>query len=848
MPSESQKPLPGTEKLTLDGDIASQMIDGIDRFLLRKLDESVAKRERHWKRDFSSAESYANSIEPNRKRLMHMLGIRDARVPFDFPELTATTGKAALVAKGQNYEIFAIRWPVMADPGPAASKAVCIYGEGLLATPADRRRAVANVIVLPDADQTPEQWFGLEEGLLPDSQVARRLAESGCRVVVPTLINRELQQHRGAKLTNREFLYRPAFELGRHLIGYELHKVLALVDWFENDAGNDKARIGLVGYGEGGGLALYAAAIDPRIDATCVSGYFDDRNEVWRQPIDRNVFGLLNQFGDAELVSMIAPRALCQQCGLTENRTARKRRRPARLTRPDDAVVMAEFRRAGELVAPFRGKVDWPARASGRPFPGPKARPEDARADRPILGMLTLDSLLAQLDPAAKLAEIGEPPEVLNKVNNANRQARQVGEIDRFNQLLLVESPYERAEFMKRLDTSSVEAYEKSAEWYREYFATEVIGRFDDELLPPKPRTRKVYEADRWTGYEVVLDVWPDVFAYGLLLVPNDVNHGDRRPVVVCQHGLEGRPQDTIGPKGSEHYSAFAARLAERGFVTFAPQNIYIFRDRFRTLQRKANPLGKTLFSIMVPQHQQITDWLKSLPFVDGERIAFYGLSYGGKSAMRIPPLVKNYCLSICSADFNEWVWKNASSRSPYSYVDKGEYEIFEFDLGSTFNYAEMAALIAPRPFMVERGHFDTVAPDETVGYEFAKVRTLYNARLKLPEDRCRIEWFVGPHKINGVGTFEFLHHHLKWPQTSKPYCAMNPLANRTIVVIGGTSGLGLSGASALVAARREGSHRGARRRQSDSRHRPDWQKPLRRAGPGCLQASHGRACHQYCD
>ena len=124
-----------------------------------------------------------------------------------------------------------------------------------------------------------------------------------------------------------------------------------------------------------------------------------------------------------------------------------------------------------------------------------------------------------------------------------------------------------------------------------------------------------------------------------------------------------------------------------------------------------------------MPQHQQIVDWLKSLPFVDPERIAFYGLSYGGKTAMRIPPLVKDYCLSICSADFNEWVWKNASTRSPYSYVWTGEYEIFEFDLGSTFNYAEMAALIAPRPFMVERGHFDGVAPDETVAYEFAKVR-----------------------------------------------------------------------------------------------------------------------------
>jgi hypothetical protein len=131
---------------------------------------------------------------------------------------------------------------------------------------------------------------------------------------------------------------------------------------------------------------------------------------------------------------------------------------------------------------------------------------------------------------------------------------------------------------------------------------------------------------------------------------------------------------------------------------------------------------------------------------------------------MRVPPLVADYCLAICSADFNEWVDKNASTRNPHSYVNTGEYEIFEFDLGSTFNYAEMAALIAPRPFMVERGHFDGVASDETVAWEFAKVRFLYAARLGLP-DRCQIEWFNGPHTINGVGTFQFLHRHLNWPE-----------------------------------------------------------------------------------
>jgi cephalosporin-C deacetylase-like acetyl esterase len=379
----------------------------------------------------------------------------------------------------------------------------------------------------------------------------------------------------------------------------------------------------------------------------------------------------------------------------------------------------------------------------------------------------TREALQAFLDALASGAKVpagGAPPKPLRPLPDPkSRQRRQLDEMDRHNQWLLGGSADVRREFMAKLDTGSPETFRRSAEEYRRFFYDEVIGRFDQPLLAPNVRSRKAYDTPAWTGYEVVMDVCPDVIAYGILLLPKDLREGERRPVVVCQHGLEGRPQDVVAGDNAAYHD-FAARLAERGFITFAPQNLYIFGDRFRTLQRKANPLGKTLFSILVPQHQQITEWLKSLPAVGPQRIAFYGLSYGGKSAMRIPPLVSNYCLSICSADFNEWVWKNASTRSPYSYVWTGEYEIFEFDLASTFNYAEMAALIAPRPFMVERGHFDGVAPDETVAYEFAKVRHLYQARLGLG-DRCEIEWFVGPHMINGKGTFDFLHKHLAWPK-----------------------------------------------------------------------------------
>ncbi|HRF02888.1 MAG TPA: hypothetical protein PLI18_20455, partial [Pirellulaceae bacterium] len=348
----------------------------------------------------------------------------------------------------------------------------------------------------------------------------------------------------------------------------------------------------------------------------------------------------------------------------------------------------------------------------------------------------------------------------------AARQQRLLDRLDRHTQRELSLCADERRRFMADVDLSSLDAYVASIEAKRTYFRERTIGDFGLPRVAPNVRSRMAYRGNGWIGYEVEMDVWQGVTATGVLLWPSDIAPGEKRPVVVCQHGLEGRPQDVII---GDHpaYHDYASKLAERGFVVYAPQNLYLFGDRFRTLQRKANPLGKTLFSIMTPQHEQLTDWLAGLDGVDPERIAFYGLSYGGKSAMRLPALVDRYCLSICSADFNEWVWKNASTSSDYSYVWTGEYEIFEFDLGNTFNYAEMAALIAPRPFMVERGHFDGVAPDEAVAYEFAKVRHLYQARLGIG-DRCELEWFVGPHTIHGEGTFRFLHRHLNWPEPSE--------------------------------------------------------------------------------
>ena len=59
------------------------------------------------------------------------------------------------------------------------------------------------------------------------------------------------------------------------------------------------------------------------------------------------------------------------------------------------------------------------------------------------------------------------------------------------------------------------------------------------QVSQPIPRTRLAYDEPGFKGYEVVLDVWEEAFAYGILLVPKGIEPDERRPVVVCQHGLE---------------------------------------------------------------------------------------------------------------------------------------------------------------------------------------------------------------------------------------------------------------------------------------------------------------------
>jgi dienelactone hydrolase len=703
-PAYGQSPLPGTNALTFDGDPAARMVDAIHTYLDR---ETVAARDRR-------------TAVPDREAFRKLIGAVDPRVPAGGLLFDAATE----VARGPGYRAYAVRWQVFDG----------VEAEGLLLEP--DAPAKARIVAIPDASVTPEKFAA-----------GRRLAELGCQVLIPVLVDRNdtWSGIPGIRMTNqphREWIYRMAFEAGRHIIGYEVQKVLAAVDWFEKQNVPRAVPIAVAGEGEGGLLALYAAALDPRISATLVSGYFQPRDLLWKEPIYRDVWGLLRGFGDAEIAGMIAPRALIVEASRSIEVAG-----PPASTRDRRGAAPV-----GAIVTP--------------PVDDVRAEVDRARRYHPSVQLVTANGTDALLKSVGlPVTPAGAPAADLRPgFDPAPRARRQFDQLVAHTQSVIRRSDRSRAAFWSRADSSSPAKWQSTTEPMRDHIWNEVIGRLPDPSVPANPRSRLIYDEPKYRGYEVMLDVWPGVFAYGILLVPKDIRPGEKRPVVVCQHGLEGRPRDLADPKvDNPAYHRYAVRLAEEGFVTFSPQNPYIGQDRFRQIQRKGHPLKLSLFSFILGQHQRILEWLGGLAFVDPQRIGFYGLSYGGKTAVRVPPLLDGYALSICSADFNEWVWKTTSVDAPYSYMLTQEYDMLEFDFANVVNYADLANLMAPRPFMVERGHDDGVAPDEWVAYEFAKVRRFYT-KLGLPE-RTEIEFFNGPHTINGVGTFAFLRRHLQFPK-----------------------------------------------------------------------------------
>lgn len=611
--SASAQTIPNAGSWTLQGDPAAAMVAGMERYLDRLRVEMQPER------------------KPSPEKLRSVLGVTDPRVPVIAIEHTGGEGA---------------RWPVLRG----------VNAEGVHLRPGGARRGC--VVAVPDVDQAPEQLTA-----------ARQFAAAGYEVLSPVLLSTDSKfsgnpDVRMSKLTHREWIYRMSFPVARHPIGYEVQKVLAAADWFASQ----KCETSVYGIGDGGAIAEFAALLDPRIAGVEVENTTIEPKSLRDEPVYRNLFGILRDFGDTEIRRMLGARV-------------------RRLERADAAAGTA---------------------------------------------------------PAS--ADV--------------RMERQVREIENHVQRLVASSRVRRDKLWSEIKGATPEEWRRNAEPLAQRFLNDVLGVLPEQRIPLNLRARRSLEDPKWQAWEIQFDVRPEFFGYGVLLVPKDIKAGEKRPLVVMQHGLQGRPQVFFGQKTGrdlEIYRNFGAQFADLGYVVYLPQNPYT--GDFRHLVKMANPLGYQFYSLMRAQYAVMTDWLETLPFVDAQHIGFYGLSYGGKTALRIPPFDPRYQAVVCAGDFNEWIVKLTTPDEPWSYVYTQEYELVEWDMAHVANHAELAMLVAPRAFMVERGHRDGVGIDEWVSYEYSRVRRFYD-ELGIG-DRTGIAFFNGPHRVDGPAVTAFLRKYL---------------------------------------------------------------------------------------
>ncbi|GHH66681.1 dienelactone hydrolase family protein [Promicromonospora soli] len=171
----------------------------------------------------------------------------------------------------------------------------------------------------------------------------------------------------------------------------------------------------------------------------------------------------------------------------------------------------------------------------------------------------------------------------------------------------------------------------------------QVLGPVD-EPGPLRPAVEEEVACDGYVRRLVSYDV-PAGRASAFVCVPDALT--GTAPLVFCHHQHAGQfdlgKSEVCGLRGDPD-QAYAAELAQRGFVTIAPDAIG-FEDRNWTDGQNVTwfelsnriVVGRTLLATCLQEISLALDYATTLPEADPDRIGFIGHSYGGRAALWAP-------------------------------------------------------------------------------------------------------------------------------------------------------------------------------------------------------------------
>jgi hypothetical protein len=258
------------------------------------------------------------------------------------------------------------------------------------------------------------------------------------------------------------------------------------------------------------------------------------------------------------------------------------------------------------------------------------------------------------------------------------------------------------------------------------------------------PKTEEEVDCGKYVRRLITYASEPGSRVPAYLLVPKALLKGEKKsPAILCLHGTDNTVgHGTVVGLGKNPNRSYASELAERGYVTLAPN--YPLLAKYQPDLKKLGWESGTLKAVW--DNVRGLDLLESLPYVDGKKMAAIGHSLGGHNSVytavfdeRLKVIVSSCGLDsfLDYYDGKEANWFPEKGWCQTRYMRKlADYRGRLQDI--PFDFHELIGALAPRYVFIIAPKKDSNFRAESVDRIAAAAKPIF--KLYGHEERLKIE------------------------------------------------------------------------------------------------------------
>ncbi len=294
---------------------------------------------------------------------------------------------------------------------------------------------------------------------------------------------------------------------------------------------------------------------------------------------------------------------------------------------------------------------------------------------------------------------------------------------------------------------------------------------------PPNPRITESVQCDGYVRQRVEIETEPGVVMPFYVLIPDQLE--GTAPAVIAPHGHASGGK--LAPAGiastpamaetiSQHNYDYGVQAVRRGYVVFCPdaRGFGERRESFsaapellldsscRQLAHMALPLGLTVAGMWTWDLMVLLDYVATRAETQGEKIGCIGLSGGGLQTLWLAALDERIACAVISGYMYgiEDSLLHLSGNCDCNYIPH---------MWETADMGDVAALIAPRPLLIEAARQDSLNGPRGIDNVTEQCEITRRAYALLgATDRYATDYFDGGHVWRGQDSLRWLDRWLR--------------------------------------------------------------------------------------